>query len=117
MTLGASRSVTCCLGSSPTGGRPRFVSVPDASRMTLPPIAIWARPATSRVSSGASSGSIQLGLIDLLFALICFSHRDDVPALTARRPNHGDHPALQKTVSHPPNLAIVLAIVENVDCR
>jgi hypothetical protein len=46
-----------------------------------------------------------------LLSVIGLPHRHDVPILTARRPHHDDHAAMQVTHRDQPRFAILAAIV------
>jgi hypothetical protein len=58
------------LGRIPTGGLPRLVSVPVASRTTTPPTEICARSNISSVHSIGSSSSLKASFVSLSFPVI-----------------------------------------------
>src|SRR5687768_4201715 len=111
ITAGGSRRVTWRFGSTPTGGRPRLVSVPEAGLTTFPPIEISARSQASAGHSGASSGSFQLCVVFFPFAPIRLSHRDNVPGAVPLRPDQHDEPVVEQAEGLVPCFAIVPSIV------
>src|ERR1044072_8079162 len=56
-----------------------------------------ARWKNSRVSAGASSGSLHFFFPESLLFRMRIPHRNNVPCVAARRPNHNNQAAVEKT--------------------
>jgi uncharacterized protein (DUF4415 family) len=83
----------------------------------LPPTEICARSQTSSGHSTGASSSLKLSFVFLSFAVIRFPHRDNVPPLSSRGPDHRDQPALQQAERLPSDLTIFLPIILDIECR
>lgn len=62
-------------------------------------------------NSGASSGSIQLGLGVVDFAFMCIPHRNNAASLAARRPNQYNPSIIQHSVADKTLVVIVKALI------
>ena len=65
----------------------------------------WSKSAA--LSSGASSGSIQIPGVLVDFSFIGFSHADDAARIAARRPNNHGHSVVKKTDADHALLAVI----------
>src|SRR3954466_13749257 len=59
----------------------------------------------SRVSSGASSRSTHFFFPESLLFRMCMPHRNNMPSIAARPPNHHDHATVEKTGADVPCFA------------
>src|SRR4051812_45863433 len=105
---GSRRSEICSFGASSFGRPPR--------RTTLSPCISTPLAKSSSVSSGASSGSVQLLSVDRLFSVIGLPHRYHVPSVAPRRPDEHHHPTAQESDSDEAPLAVVVPrVLEHED--
>ena len=79
--------------------------------MTRPPSDTCPRRAIAAVSRGPSSRSIQVRFEELDFLVMAESHRDDAPAVGAKRPYNVDQPIPQVSISKVADFPVVEPVV------